>query len=282
MSKRTMMPKADFEATHDVRMPLALDRWNPDIKALDDDSENVINILEVIGYDWWTDGGITGKSISAQLKRFNGADIVVNINSPGGDVFEGLAIYNMLREYAGHVTVQVVGMAASAASFIAMAADEVKIARAGFFMIHNAWTGVGGNRNDMREVADFLEQIDATIADIYHVKSGMEATELSSQMDKETWINGKTAVETGMADSFLDSDVIAEQANNTAKERIAAHKLDLIMAQAGMSRKERRGLVKDLKSTPSATQPDATQNAGVDLSGLVVDLQNAIDSIKLK
>lgn len=68
MSKRTMMPKADFEAAHDVKMPLALDRWNPDIKASDDDSENVINILEVIGYDWWTDGGITGKSISAQLK----------------------------------------------------------------------------------------------------------------------------------------------------------------------------------------------------------------------
>ena len=281
MSKRTMMPKADFEPKHDVKMPVAFSNWNPDIKAADSDDENVINILEPIGYDWWTDGGITGKTISAQLRRFGNADIVVNINSPGGDVFEGLAIYNLLREYEGNVTVRILGMAASAASFIAMAADEVKIARAGFFMIHNAWTGMYGNRNDMRDVADFLEQIDSTIADIYHVKSGLDAAELSEQMDKETWINGKQAVETGMADSFLDSDVITEQTNNCAKERIAAHKLDLIMAQAGMTRKERRGLVKDLKSTPSATQPDATQNAGIDLSGLIDGLQNAIDSIKL-
>ncbi|CAM3970417.1 head maturation protease, ClpP-related [Psychrobacter arenosus] len=280
MGKRTMMPKADFEAKHSMTFPLAMDKWNPDIKA-SDDAEIAINILEPIGYDWWTDSGVTAKNIGRQLKSYGGADVVVNINSPGGDVFEGLAIYNLLREYKGHVTVRVLGIAASAASFIAMAADEVKVARAGFFMIHNAWTGAVGDRNDMRDIADFLDQIDATIADIYHVKSGMDASELATQMDKETWIGGKQAVETGMADSFLESDVIEEQANNSAKERIAAHKLDLIMAQAGMSRSERRNLVKDLKSTPSAAQPDATQNAGIDLSGLIGGLQNAIDSIKL-
>ncbi|MBX4377554.1 Clp protease ClpP, partial [Mycobacterium tuberculosis] len=123
------------------------------------------------GYDWWTDSGVTAKGIGNQLKSYAGSDIVVNINSPGGDVFEGLAIYNQLREYKGHITVRILGIAASAASFIAMAADEVQIARAGFLMIHNAWTIGVGDRNDMREVADFLEQVDGTIADIYHVKS---------------------------------------------------------------------------------------------------------------
>ena len=281
MRKRNQMPIAQFQSKPDMPFPLALDKWNPDIKAADT-TEKTIDILDPIGYDWWTDGGITAKTIGAQLKSHAGADIVVNINSPGGDVFEGLAIYNLMREYTGHITVRVLGIAASAASFIAMAADEVQIARAGFFMIHNAWTGVIGDRNDMRDIADFLEQIDATIADIYHIKTGIDVAELSDQMDKETWITGKTAVDSGFADGFLASDAVEEQPNNHAKERIAAQKLDLLMAKAGMTRSERRNLIKDLKSTPSATQKDATQDAGIDLSDLTNILQSAIDSIKSK
>lgn len=281
MRKRNQMPIAQFQSKPDMPFPLALDKWNPDIKAADT-TEKTINILDPIGYDWWTDSGITAKTIGAQLKSHAGADIVVNINSPGGDVFEGLAIYNLMREYTGHITVRVLGIAASAASFIAMAADEVQIARAGFFMIHNAWTGVIGDRNDMRDIADFLEQVDGTIADIYHVKSGIDMAELAAQMDKETWITGKTAVDTGFADSYLDSDVVEEQTNNHAKERIAAQKLDIIMAKAGMTRSERRNLIKDLKSTPSATQKDATHDAGIDLTELMNNLQNAIETIKSK
>ena len=283
MRKRNQMPIAQFQSKPDMPFPLALDKWNPDIKAADTSSaEKTINILDPIGYDWWTDSGVTAKSIGNQLNSFGGADIVVNINSPGGDVFEGLAIYNLMREYTGHITVRVLGIAASAASFIAMAADEVQIARAGFFMIHNAWTGVIGDRNDMRDIADFLEQIDATIADIYHIKTGIDVAELSDQMDKETWITGKTAVDSGFADGFLASDAVEEQPNNHAKERIAAQKLDLLMAKAGMTRSERRNLIKDLKSTPSATQKDATHDAGIDLTELMNNLQNAIETIKSK
>ena len=283
MSKRNQMPIARFDNKHDVAFPLAFDKWNPDIKAADTSSaEKTINILDPIGYDWWTDSGVTAKSIGNQLNSFGGADIVVNINSPGGDVFEGLAIYNQLREYTGHITVRVLGIAASAASFIAMAADEVQIARAGFFMIHNAWTIGAGDRNDFRDIADFLEQIDGTIADMYHIKTGIDATELATMMDKETWITGKTAVENGFADTFLASDVVEEQTNNQVKERIAAQKLDIIMASAGIPRSERRNLIKDLKSTPSATQNNATQDAGIDLTDLSNILQSAIDSIKSK
>lgn len=275
MSKRNLMPQARFENKNDMAFPLALDKWNPDIKA-SDTTEKTINILDPIGYDWWTDSGVTAKSVGNQLKAYAGADIMVNINSPGGDVFEGLAIYNQLREYSGHITVRILGIAASAASFIAMAADEVQIARAGFLMIHNAWTIGAGDRNDMREIADFLEQVDATIADIYHIKSGIDTAELTSQMDKETWITGKTAVDTGFADGFLDSDVVEEQTNNHAKERIAAQKLDIIMAKAGLPRSERRTLLKDLKSTQNATQSDITQNADIDLTSLINNLQSAI------
>ena len=121
-------PRADVSCD---LMPKALERWNPAIRAAVEE-ENSISIFDPIGYDWWTGEGVTAKRISAALRAMKDADVVVNINSPGGDVFEGLAIYNLLREHKGKVTVRVLGLAASAASFIAMAADEVKIARAGF------------------------------------------------------------------------------------------------------------------------------------------------------
>lgn len=264
MSKRNLLPVANFNAKEKGGVsPLAFDRWNPAIKA-SDENDNTIGIYDPIGYDYWDDSGVTAKRISAALRSLDGADVVVNINSPGGDVFEGLAIYNLLREYKGHVTVRVLGVAASAASFIAMAADEIQIARAGFFMIHNAWTGVWGNRNDLRETADFLEQIDDTIADIYHVRSGLSMDELKADMDKERWINGRDAIDSGFADAFLPSDVVVEDTKNFTKEKVAAHKADILLAKAGMSRSSRRELIQDLKGTPGATN-QATPSASNDV-----------------
>ncbi len=274
MSKRNLLPVANFEGKNKGISPLAFDRWNPAIKAADE-GENTIGIYDPIGYDYWDDSGVTAKRISAALRSLDGADVVVNINSPGGDVFEGLAIYNLLREYKGHVTVRVLGVAASAASFIAMAADEVQIARAGFFMIHNAWTGLWGNRNDLRETAEFLEQIDNTIADIYHVKTGIGLESLSADMDKERWIGGREAVEDGFADAFLPSDLVTEDTKNFTKEKIAAHKTDILLAKAGLTRSARRELIQDLKGTPSATQ-DATPSAGSDaLQSVLESMRNA-------
>ena len=277
MSKRNRLPVANFNAKEKGGVsPLAFDRWNPAIKA-SDENDNTIGIYDPIGYDYWDDSGVTAKRISAALRSLDGADVVVNINSPGGDVFEGLAIYNLLREYKGHVTVRVLGVAASAASFIAMAADEIQIARAGFFMIHNAWTGLWGNRNDLRETADFLEQIDDTIADIYHVKSGLSMDELKADMDKERWINGRDAIDSGFADAFLPSDVVVEDTKNFTKEKVAAHKADILLAKAGLSRSSRRELIQDLKGTPGATN-QATPSASNDvLESVLQSMRNATE-----
>ncbi|MCP0910801.1 MULTISPECIES: head maturation protease, ClpP-related [Acinetobacter] len=277
MSKRNLLPVANFNAKEKGGVsPLAFDRWNPAIKA-SDENDNTIGIYDPIGYDYWDDSGVTAKRISAALRSLDGADVVVNINSPGGDVFEGLAIYNLLREYKGHVTVRVLGVAASAASFIAMAADEIQIARAGFFMIHNAWTGLWGNRNDLRETADFLEQIDDTIADIYHVRSGLSMDELKADMDKERWINGRDAIDSGFADAFLPSDVVVEDIKNFTKEKVAAHKADILLAKAGMSRSSRRELIQDLKGTPGATN-QATPSASNDvLESVLQSMRNATE-----
>ncbi|HCM4050930.1 TPA: ATP-dependent Clp protease proteolytic subunit, partial [Salmonella enterica subsp. enterica serovar Anatum] len=108
-------------------LPSALDRWDGGIKAAATD-DNSISVFDVIGQDYWGEG-VTAKRIASALRAMNGADVTVNINSPGGDMFEGLAIYNLLREYEGRVTVKVLGIAASAASVIAMAGDDIQIGR---------------------------------------------------------------------------------------------------------------------------------------------------------
>ena len=255
-------PRADVSCD---MLPLALERWNPEIRAAADE-ENTISIYDPIGYDFWTGEGVTAKRISAALRSMNGADVTVNINSPGGDVFEGLAIYNLLREHKGKVTVKVLGLAASAASFIAMAGDEVQIARAGFLMIHNAWTIVGGNRNDIREVADFLEQIDIALADIYAARTGDLTEAMQKLMDAETWMAGSVAIEEGFADQLLPSDATKHDAKAGSPQQIAARRLDVILAKQGMPRSERRSLIQDIKTgtpsaagpgTPSATEPPA-------------------------
>lgn len=233
--------------------PKALEKWNPAIKAAEYD--NTISIFDVIGQDYWTGEGVTAKRISGALRAI-GEDkpVTVNINSPGGDMFEGLAIYNILREHKGEVTVKVLGLAASAASVIAMAGDNIQVARAGFLMIHNAWILVAGNRHDMREYAEYLEPFDRSMADLYSARTGIEFKAMQKIMDAESWIGGSDAVEQGFADELLPSDQIQIDENSNAR---AAVKLDIALAKAGMPRSERKKLLAEYKAvTPCADGND--------------------------
>ncbi|MDH0745739.1 Clp protease ClpP [Pseudomonas sp. GD03842] len=259
-------------------LPKAMERWNPAIKAAASD-DATITMYDPIGYDWWTGDGVTAKRVSAALRNIGDKDVTVKINSPGGDVFEGLAIYNLLREHKGKVTVQVLGLAASAASFIAMAADEIQIARAGFMMIHNAWTIAAGDRNDFTEVADFLDQIDGTLADIYSIRTGDDAAAMRGLMDVETWMGGTAAVEAGFADALLPSDATQEETQALAPQQVAARRLDNILAKQGMPRSERRNLIQELKGGTPGAAPSGTRTAAdpqADLANHFADLQAAM------
>lgn len=225
-------------------------RFNGDVKAAAED-ESSISVFGTIGADFW-DEGVTAKRISAALRSIGpGNDVVVNINSPGGDVFEGLAIYSLLREHKGKVTVKVMGLAASAASIIAMAGDDVQVARAGFLMIHNTWVVAMGNRHDLREAADTLEPFDGALADIYAVRTGIAEDEIAAMLDKETWIGGAEAVEKGFADGLLASDDVKEEKGASAS---ALRRLDNALAEGKkLPRAERRQLIKELAAMPSAS-----------------------------
>lgn len=241
----------------------ALDRWNPGVKAAVED-EASISIYEVIGEDPWTGGGVTVKRIDAALRAIGSTrNVTVNINSPGGDVFEGIAIYNRLREHQGRVTIKVLGLAASAASIIAMAGDNIQIGASSFIMIHNAWVLAIGNRHDMREVADFLEPFDRALADVYVARTGQDVETVQAAMDAETWLNGSTAVELGYADEILPADAVA--VNDDVPEGDDATKA-LRRAEAAlchdMPRSAARDLLNKIKGKPDAAREPAKPDAG--------------------
>lgn len=156
---------------------------------------------------WWGDE-VTPEAFRDELEAHPG-DIEVYINSPGGDVIAGSMIYTMLKEHAGHVTVKIEGVAASAASVVAMAGDTVLMAPTAYMMIHNAATFAWGNKHDLQHEADVLSEIDKGIRNAYRQKTGLSERKLAEMMDEETWMSAPTAFVLGFSDGQL-GDVPAE------------------------------------------------------------------------
>lgn len=250
--------------------PQALSRWDSEIRAAASTDDSVISILDPIGADFFGNG-VTARRISAALRSIGANPVTVHINSPGGDFFEGLAIYNLLRAHSKDVTVKVLGVAASAASIIAMAGDRIEVPLAGFLMIHNAWVMAVGDRNDLRDFADTLDQFDSAIASVYAARTSKEPKAIGKMMDKETWIGGQDAIDQGFADALLPADQAVKKPANPddakPSARAALEKLQLILAQAKIPRAERRQLIADAIEAFSG-KPSAAED---DMPGAVVD-----------
>lgn len=176
----------------------AVARWDQSISAAAKQSDGEIAIMGEIGPTEY--GYIGAEGIKRALDAIGKAPVNVLLNSPGGDAFEGIAIYNLLRAHPGKITVKVLGMAASAASVIAMAGDEIIMAQASTMMIHSAWALVIGNQDDMREFADVLDMLDTSVAGLYASRTGLSQAEVLRMMKKETWMSAELAVEKGFAD----------------------------------------------------------------------------------
>ena len=251
----------------------AIERWNPAIKAAQKD-DTAINIYSTIG-EYGDGAGMTPRIVSAVLRQAKGQDVVVNINSPGGDFFDGLAIYSLLKEYDGNVKIRVLGMAASAASVVALAGDEIEIAENGFFMIHNSWTVAMGNKNDMKEVSARLSQFDDSMKNLYAAKTGMDEKKIAKMMDDETWIIGSEAKDMGFATAIMGSEDIEED-EMQEYANAAMKKMDVALAKAGMPRSERRQLIKEITSTPSAADNDTPSAVDEETKVAIATLINKI------
>ena len=158
-----------------------------------------IQIFDQIGEDWFGGSGVSAKAFSQTLQDVGQGPLVVEINSPGGNVWDGLSIYNMLRGRQAPVTTRVVGIAASIASIIALAGDTVEMAEASLFMIHDPSGMVAGTSEDMRKMADALDQHAEVLASIYAKATGKPTSQIRAAMKAETWFTAQEAIRFGLA-----------------------------------------------------------------------------------
>lgn len=157
-------------------------------------------------YDMFEMQSTSPKNVSEAIEKSNGEDLEVVINSGGGDVFSGSEIFSTLKEHVGNVEIKIVGVAASAASVIAMAGTKVKMSPSASMMIHNSATGSFGDYNTMNTASEMLQVVNKTIAGAYRTKTGMEESELLGLMNKETWLAPEDAKEKGFIDEILFQD----------------------------------------------------------------------------
>lgn len=238
------------------------------------------NVTEIDLYDEVGFYGVNAKSFRSALK--DAGDVKLRINSPGGDVFDGIAIYNDLLAHDGNVTVEIVGLAASIASIIAMAGDTIAIADNAMMMIHNAWTIAVGNKEAFTAAAETLGKIDSALALTYASRKGTPGVRAIKQMmDAETWMNGKEAVASGFATELLKPADKTAQAkfdltvfNAVPSELLWPDSVfegsetdedieKILMRDAGYSRTRARAFIKDTRA--GKTSNSTMLGAGDDL-----------------
>ncbi len=166
-------------------------------------------IYGVIGGDWFGEG-ITAKQVADDLKALGKVKTIdVRINSEGGNVFDGKAIYSLLMDNRADINVKIDGLAASAASFIAMAGDTIEIAEGAFVMIHDAYGVSFGRAEEMRAYADLLDTVNTSIVDVYKARTKQDAKKIMKWMKDETWFTAKEAVANGFADKMTENLKVA-------------------------------------------------------------------------
>ncbi len=182
----------------------------PGLTVRNDAGERELMIYGRIGGGGWFGEGISATDVAAALKALGPGNIDVRINSPGGDVFDGVAIHTQLARHNGTVTVHIDGLAASAASFIAMAGARLVMAKAAFMMIHDGMTYTYGNGDTHRGSAELLDKISDTIAEVYADRAGEDAEHWRNLMtvngEDGTWYNGTEALEAGLVDEVTGDD----------------------------------------------------------------------------
>jgi len=187
-------------------------------------------IYAEIGEGWgW---GISAKDFADEINALDVSEMTVHINSPGGDVFDGVAMHTVLKRHKAAVTVTIDGLAASAASLVAMAGDNIEIAQGAFVMVHHPWTFGMGNASEFREIADQLEKIGESLVRIYAERTDNTETRVREWLDAETWMDSDEAVSNGFADALTDQPAIAASVD----KRLFAHAPDRLQVAAKISK----------------------------------------------
>ena len=180
-------------------------------------TERVLTLNGTIAEESWFDDDITPQLFKDELNSGTG-NITVWINSPGGDCVAAAQIYNMLMDYKGNVTVKIDGIAASAASVIAMAGTEVLMSPVSTMMIHNPATVAMGDHNEMQKAIEMLNEVKESIINAYEIKTGLSRAKLAHLMEAETWMNANKAVELGFADGIIARNAFPEKEDDEEED----------------------------------------------------------------
>ena len=249
--------------------------------------------------------GITAKQFIADIKNLKGKPINLRINSLGGDVFDGMAMYNVIKRREAKTTVYIEGIAASIATIIALGADKVVMAENSLFMIHNAWGGTMGDAKDMRKTAETLEKISGELTDIYSKKTGLSNKVIKEMMNEETWLNSEEAYDLGFVDVVSDSIKVAAKYDvskfkNITQEEIQNklsiniknrkmtndlkewfnNKVDEIVATVKGTAKVSKDVVEDVEVTVNLADNDEIKNKISEFETKNIELSNKISLLE--
>ena len=189
--------------------------------------------------------GITAQNFIDEIKEYEDTELNIHINSLGGEVFEGMAIYSIIQRRKAKTTVYIEGIAASIASVIALAADEVIMSENSLLMIHNAWGGTQGEAKDMRKQAEILEKITNEIAEVYVKKTKIPYNEIVEMMDEETWLTAQEAVALGFVDSISEPIKVAAKYDVSKYKNITNKKVEQILS---LTKKREIKMTEELKT----------------------------------
>ena len=198
--------------------------WNWTVTNNDEKTERILTLSGVIAEESWFDDEVTPKIFRDELMSGEG-DITVWINSPGGDCIAAAQIYNMLLEYKGNVTIKIDGIAASAASVVAMAGNKVIMSPVSMLMIHNPMTMAAGDTTEMKKAISMLTEVKESIINAYELKTGMNRDKIAKLMDAETWMDANKAVELGFADEILSRESSVKPSAMMYSENVVSRKL---------------------------------------------------------
>lgn len=255
-------------------LALSADFRHFEVLAGDGDRKPTISIFDYIGDDG-DGGGVTAKRVAGVLRNLAGQPIKVEINSPGGNYFDGVAIYNLLRRHDAEVEVEILGQAASAASIIAMAGDTIAMAHNAEIMIHEARGMFFGTKSDMTGAIEVLTHIDESMVETYAARSGRPAAEFSAMIaGKDVYFRGQEAVDAGLADSLMARE--AQMPVYASSDDLPTDKasLDKFLAKHDVPRSARRDLYRAMGTHNAAdpATPRAGDEPGPDFSALLTAL----------
>ena len=225
-------------------------------------TERTLFLNGTIAEESWFDDDVTPQIFKDELNSGSG-DITVWINSPGGDCIAAAQIYNMLMDYKGNVTVKIDGIAASAASVIAMAGTKVLVSPVSMLMIHNPMTVAYGNSAEMQKAIDMLGSVKDSILNAYEIKTGLSRTKLSHLMDAETWMDANKAIELGFADELMQ--------RSAATDEVPVPQVSMMFSRTAVvnSLMDKLAAKCKIEAKPTQTETKATADSLMDRLNLI-------------